>query len=111
MKYVSFVLIAVLLVACMVCLSGCGPAVTEGVVVSKDYRAPYTSTWYYPMNIGDTTMIMPMTNYHQAEWALVVESAAGDRSAWLVTESVYAAVHVGDAVRRGDDGCILISEG
>jgi hypothetical protein len=103
------ILVAALLAMCALSLTGC-TSLDEGRVVSKDYQAAYTSTWYYSMQVGESWVMMPMESYHPASWSIDIQNDGGDRDTWTVDAALYESVAVGDSVRRSDAG-VLITKG
>ena len=94
------VILVLILLGCLL-LAGCGPNITEGVIVGKKYipkRKVYQPIY---MVVNKRTRIIPRWVTHGEVWRVTVEKD-DKRQVWDVSESYYNSVRIGDyAVRPG----------
>lgn len=92
------IVIAVLLLAMLVCLVGCS-SVDYGTVKEKSFVPAHSEHRVMVMNMNKRTRVFPRWVSYPDSWSILVENEDG-REWWNVTENYYNSVDVGDYVDR-----------
>lgn len=81
-------------------IAGCGPFITEGTVVNKNYYPAHDEE--DTMEVGDITI--PITNHIPDRWTITFEKLVDDntgkraRRTIFVTEKIHDKFNVGDYI-------------
>lgn len=73
--------------------------ISEGVVIDKNYKAPYTTTIY--IEVGDTRI--PQSTYHPESYSLEIQGEKNEESVtyWFeCTAEEYRQYSIGDYYRK-----------
>ena len=81
---------------------GCNDSLTWGIIIDKVYHEQVEYTYFSPMQIGTTTIMMPHQGYIPEQWEVVVHGVniEGDTltESYSVSEELYKQVAVGDTI-------------
>ena len=91
--------VALLMIACILLLTGCTKTLDAGVVTEKQFSPAHKT--YNPMFLtvsGHTSMI-PRWISHPDKWFVYVQDGE-DRDCWSVSKEYYESVEVGEYIQR-----------
>lgn len=82
-------------------LSGCenDSSIVDGQVYEKMYHPAYTDTIFMPMKIGDSTILIPMNDYHHESYEIRFQKNVNGRriiGSRKVEKTEFEKVKIGD---------------